>query len=128
MEFTFTEIVNPKKIKYHCGSHLHPSIDLTDFNTDYLNQLLENISKEWKSIFPLWDFNVKLCNYNEHDQTNEVLDSLAYNSFLPLILQPTRITSYSNTLTDNVFSNLTDPDIISGNWLPLFLMIYLNMQ
>ena len=59
--------------------------------------------------------NVNLLNYNEHNQTNEFLDSLASNSFIPLILQPTRITSHSNTLIDNIFSNVIDPDIISGN-------------
>ena len=32
-----------------------------------------------------------------------------------LILQPTRITSYSNALIDNIFSNAIDPDIIFGN-------------
>ena len=54
-------------------------------------------------------------NYNEHNQANEFLDSLASNSFIPLILQPTRITSHSNTLIDNIFSHVIDPDIISGN-------------
>ena len=90
-------------------------MDLTDFNCNYLNKLLENISKEQKSIFLLGDFNVNLLNYNEHNQTNEFLDSLASNSFIPLILQSTRITSHSNTLIDNIFSNVIDPDIISGN-------------
>ena len=46
---------------------------------------------------------------------HEFLDSLASNSFIPLILQPTRITSHSNTLIDNIFSNVIDPDIIPGN-------------
>ena len=32
-----------------------------------------------------------------------------------MILKPTRTTSHSNTLIDNVFSNVIDPDIISGN-------------
>ena len=59
--------------------------------------------------------NVNLLNYNEHNQTNEFLDSLASNSFIPLILQPTRITNHSNTLIDNIFSNVTHPDRISGN-------------
>ena len=54
-------------------------------------------------------------NYNEHNQANDFLDSLASNSFIPLILQPTRITSHSTTLIDNIFSNVIDPDIISGN-------------
>ena len=54
-------------------------------------------------------------NYNEHNPTNEFLDYLASNSFIPLILQLTRITSHSNTLIDNIFSNVIDPDMISGN-------------
>ena len=90
-------------------------MNLTDFNCSYLNKLLENISKEQKSIFLLGDFNVNLLNYNEHNQTNEFLDSLASDSFIPLILQPTRITSHTNTLIDHIFSNIIDPDIISGN-------------
>ena len=90
-------------------------MDLTDFNCNYLNKLLENISKEQKSIFLLGDFNVNLLNYNEHNQTNEFLDFLASNSFIPSILQLTRITSHSNTVIDNVFSNVIDPDVISGN-------------
>ena len=89
-------------------------MDLADFNCNYLNKLLESISKEHKSIFLLGDFNVNILNYNEHNQTNEFLDSLASDSFIPLILQPTRITSHSNTLVDNIFSNVIDPDIISG--------------
>ena len=35
---------------------------------------------------------------------------------MPLTFIPqTRITSHSNTLIDNIFSNVIDPDIISGN-------------
>ena len=116
LESTFTEIVNPKKSNIIVGViYIHPSMDFTDFNCNYLNQLLENISKKQKYIFLLGDFNVNLLNYNEHNQTNEFSDSLASKSFIPLILQPTRITSHSNTLIDNIFSNVIDPDIISGN-------------
>ena len=115
-ESTFIEIVNPEKSNILVRViYRHPSMDLADFNCSSLNKLLENISKEQKSIFLLGDFNVNLLNYNEHNKTNEFLDSLASNSFIPLILQPTRITSHSNTLIDNIFSNVIDPDIISGN-------------
>ena len=112
--YSFIEIVNPKKSNILVGViYRHPSMDLPDFNCNYLNKLLENISKEQKSIFLLGDVNVNLLNYDEHDQTNEFLDSLASNSFIPLILQPTRITSHFNTLIDNIFSNVIDPDTIS---------------
>ena len=43
------------------------------------------------------------------------MDSLASNSFLPYILQPTRITSHSKTLIDNIFTNVILPDSISDN-------------
>ena len=92
-------------------NYRHPSMDLTEFNCNYLNKLLENISKEQKYIFLLGDFNVNLLNYNEHNQTNEFLYSLASNSFMPLTLQPTRITSHSNTLINNIFLNVIDSDI-----------------
>ena len=51
--------------------------------------------------------------------------------FLPLILEPTRITSHSNTLKDTIFSNVIDPDKIPGNLtatisdhLPQFAIIH----
>ena len=56
-------------------------MDLTDFNSNYLNNLLEKVSKEQKSVFLLGDFNMKLLNYNVHSPTNEFLDSVAFNSF-----------------------------------------------
>ena len=93
----------------------HLSIDLTDFKSRYLNKLLENIFKKQKSVFLYRDFNVNLLNCNEHNLTNEFLDLLASNSFIPLILQPTTIASQSNTLIGNIFSNTIDPDIISDN-------------
>ena len=122
-------MVNPRKSNIIVGViYRHPSMDLTDFNCNYFNcKLLENIFKEQKSIFLHGDFNVNLLNYNEHNQTNEFLDSLASNSFIPLILQPTRITSHSNTLIDNVFSNVIDPDIISGNLTATISDICLNL-
>ena len=107
LESTFIKTVNPKKSNIVVGViYRHPSMNLTDFNCNYLKTLLENITKEQKSIFLLGDFNVNLLNYNEHNQTNEFLDSLASNSFIPLILQPTRTTSHSNTLIDNIFQML----------------------
>ena len=115
LESTFIEIFNQNKSNIIVVViYRHPSIhDLTDLNCNYLNKLLENISKEQKSFFLLGDFNVNLLNYNEHNQANEFLDSLASNLFITLILQPTRITSHSNALIDNIFSNVLNPD--TGN-------------
>ena len=49
----------------------HPSMDLTDFNNNSLNKILDKVSKEQKSIFLLGDFNINLLNYNVQNSTNE---------------------------------------------------------
>ena len=59
LESTFTKIINPRKSNIIVGViYRHPSMDLINFNCNYLNKLLQNISKEQKSIFLLGDFNV----------------------------------------------------------------------
>ena len=88
--------------------------EITDLKNNYLTQTFEIVSKEQRLPL-LGNFNINLLNYNDHQPTNDFLDSLASNSFIPYILHPTRITNYSKTLTDNIFSNFISPDIISGN-------------
>ena len=57
LKSTFIETVNPKKSNIVVGViYRHSSINLIDFNCNYLIKLLENICKEQKFIFPLGDF------------------------------------------------------------------------
>ena len=86
-----------------------------EFNDDYLNELLDKLSKENKTIFLLGDFNINLLNYGIHPPTNEFLDPLSSHYFRPHILQPSMVTTNSKTLIDNIFSNMAAPNIISGN-------------
>ena len=72
-------------------------------------------NKNRKQVFLLGNFNINLLSQNDHQPTNDFLDSLASNFFISYILHPNRITSYSKTLIDNIFSNFISPDIISGN-------------
>ena len=88
-------------------------MDVSDFNKNDLNTRLDKLSKENKQVFLLGDFNINLLNYNDHQPTNEFLDSLASNSFIPYILQPNRITR--KTLIDNIFSNINSHEVISGS-------------
>ena len=90
-------------------------MDVPDFKNNYLSQICEIVSKERKQVFLLDEFNINLLNYNDHQPTNDFLDSLASNSFIPYFLHPTRITSHSKTLIDNIFSNFISPEIISGD-------------
>ena len=91
-------------------------MDLNDFNTNYLSNLLVKVSKEQKSLFLLGGFTiVNLLNYVNLNPTNNFLYSLVCNTFVPYILQPTRITSHSKTLIDNIFSDIVSPEAISAN-------------
>ena len=67
LESTFIEVINPQKNNIIIGSiYRHPSMDLDDFNKNFLNKHLEKVSKEQKSVYLLGDFNVNLLNYNDH--------------------------------------------------------------
>ena len=90
-------------------------MDAFDFKNNYFNQIFEILSKERKQVFLLGNFDINLLNYNDHQPTNDFLDSLASNSFIPYILHPIRITSHSKTLIDNIFSNYVFHETISGN-------------
>ena len=57
-------------------------MDVAGFN-NILNNLLKKIIQEQKIVFLLGDFNIDLMHYNDHKPTNEFLDSLSFNSYLP---------------------------------------------
>ena len=51
------------------------------------------------------DFNIDLIKYSSETNTGDFYDLLCSNSFRPLILQPTRVTSKLATFIDNIFIN-----------------------
>ena len=61
------------------------------------------------------DFNINLLNYQSRNDTNEFINSMVSHHMLPQILQPTRVTDHSATVTDNIFTNATNFETISGN-------------
>ena len=108
-------------------------MDLTEFS-NILNNLLKKVNQEQKEMFLLGDFNIDLMHCNENKPTNEFLDSLAFNSYLPYIIQSSTHTSHSRTLIGNIFSNAITKAIISGNikaaisnHLPQFLSLILHL-
>ena len=76
-------------------------------------------------------FNLNLMNYQSHNLTCEFLDMMYSNTFFPLITRPTRITSHSATLVDNIFQNSLETNLLSGllftdvsDHLPNFVVHY----
>ena len=108
----------------------HPYIDLDESNDNYLNILLDKISKENESVFLLGDFNVDLLKYDTDAPTNEFLYLISSHMFLRHTVRPTRIITTSKTLIDNIFSNIHTPSSISVNLIasisdhfPQFLLV-----
>ena len=60
------------------------------------------------------DFNLDLLQYNHHVPTQEFIDSLFSHAFFSLISNPTRLTSYSATLIDNIFTNKLSQHVFNG--------------
>ena len=94
------------------------------------HQLLHKINNTRKLIFLEGDFNFNLLKYGVHVGTTNFLDFLNSSYFLPQITVPTRLTSNSTTLIDNIFLNTQEFETISGNilssisdHLPQFVLI-----
>ena len=54
------------------------------------------------------DFNLNLLNHQNHHATGECLGGLHSCMFTPLISLPSRITSHTATVIDNIFTNYFD--------------------
>ena len=61
------------------------------------------------------DFNIDLLKYDHNTDSASFLDSLYTNFLLPYISTPSRVTTHSRTLIDNIFSNNIEDGLISGN-------------
>ena len=107
-----------------------PDSNVNDFVQNF-NSLLAKIGKENKLSYFLGDFNLNLMNYHSHSLTGEFVDVSYANLFVPLIVRPTRLTSYSASLIDNIFANSFCNNIVSGlfltdvsDHLPIFAIHY----
>ena len=98
-----------------CCAYRHPDTDTSKF-IEYFESTLSKIDKN-KIICILGDFNINLLNYESHSDTNDFVNSMVSHYLLPHVLQPTRVTDHSATVIDNIFTNITDYETISGNIL-----------
>ena len=71
-------------------------------------------SFSFSNIYLCGDFNINLLNNDSNNQVNNLLDSIYSLGFSSLITKPTRITSQSATLIDNILTNIYDHAHMSG--------------
>ena len=80
-------------------------------NTDFeyffetLQSSLDNIKLLNKNLYVLGDFNINLLVDDFRHIRSSFMDCLSIYGLFPLITSPTRITEYSSTLLDNIFTN-----------------------
>ena len=104
------------------GKHLlvgciyrHPSSAIDRFIESYFKETLTSIGKEKKKCTILGDFNADLLKVGEHSETCDFYDILSSFGYKPLIMQPTRVTSETATLIDNIFINDIESRSSGGN-------------
>ena len=75
---------------------------------------MDIINTENKLSVIMGDMNIDLLQCQSHIKTNDYLDNLFSNGFVPEITKPTRITSHSATLIDHIYTNKPDFTFSSG--------------
>ena len=113
-ESLFAEVIRPKQKNLIIGVlYRPPNQNLQDF-IDGLDSFLVRISKENKACYLMADWNLDLMKHHKHDKTSEFLDIMFSCAFFPLISRPTRITSSTASLIDNIFTNDVTNCAVSG--------------
>ena len=85
-----------------------PDTNVKDFNS-LTDKLLQKIKSEKKGIYFSGDWNISLLNLEKHSATQDHIDIMLSNSLIPTITKPTRVTSKTCSLIDNIFvNNFTD--------------------
>ena len=90
-------------------------MDAREFNDTFLQITLEKRSYENKDIILMGDFNIDILKYDTNNDSAAFLDMVYENFLLPYISLPTRVTPRSQSLINNIFSNIIEDEIISGN-------------
>ena len=95
----------------------HPHYNNINDFSKYINKCLIKLNKENKDVYIAGDFNIDLLKYETNTNNREFYNLMTSNGFLPLIIQPTRITETTKSLIDNIYTNAFTNENQSGNIL-----------
>lgn len=81
-------------------------MELLEFNSSYLTNLLEILASEIKLVVLLGDFNADLPKYDQNSIISGFLNSMHFSFFLPYVFSPTCFvaTEYMSIYPLNYFS------------------------
>ena len=72
---------------------------------DHLQKILTNATKENKLYFVTGDFNLNCLEFHQSSEIRQFFNNMLKKGAFPLINRPTRVTTSSATLIDNIFTN-----------------------
>ena len=83
----------------------------------YFDETIEKFAASGKQICVLGDFNIDLLKAQSSNYSRDFLVTLQSCYLIPTVDKPTRVRSSSATLIDNIFVNIPEQVLISGNIL-----------
>ena len=98
-----------------CCVYRHPSSDIDNL-TSYFQNHLSKLSSN-KLLFIMGDFNVNLLDFSSHTPTSDFINNFFSHSLLPCIHHPTGVSEHRASIIDNIYTNATNANIVSGNIL-----------
>lgn len=112
-------INNNKKINtLVCVFYRHPKKTSNNKFNEKLSQCLELLRKEMKTKIIAGDFNYDILKIGKDKYIDEFIDIMFSNHLQPCITEPTRIVKGNKpSLVDNIFVNVVEKQIFSGNLL-----------
>jgi hypothetical protein len=115
-ESLFIQVAIKKRKDMIIGVIYKPPDSDVDKYTANIELLLKKLTKESRPCFLLGDYNINLLKHTNHSPTKHFLDTILAYGFYPLINKPTRITTYSTTLIDNILTNIHDTELKPIIW------------
>uniref|UniRef100_A0A669B1C7 Reverse transcriptase domain-containing protein n=1 Tax=Oreochromis niloticus TaxID=8128 RepID=A0A669B1C7_ORENI len=112
LECLTIEIMNEKKRNVIISCiYRTPSSSIDTFN-EWIEKMFASVNQ--KLLFICGDFNIDLLNPTRLKAIDDFTDTMYSLSLYPTITKPSRITSHSATIIDNIFTNVMDFQINSG--------------
>ena len=81
-----------------------PNTDIAEFNR-YMTEVLHKMKSDNKMVACLGDYDISLMNIGPHGPSQEFAEIMYSFSMYPCITKPTRVTTTSASLIDNIFCN-----------------------
>ena len=114
MQSLFIEILNGKEKNIVIGIiYRAPNSNFSDF-ISHMERMLLKLKVLDLPCYIMGDFNIDLLKYVSNENPRLWLSNMMSFGYQPLITKPTRVTKFTHTCIDNIFTNIKDRSFQSG--------------